>query len=162
MTTQRLVLVVCTGNICRSPMGEAFLREHLAQRGVHNVALRSAGTHAQTGSAAMPEARQAVAAIRGSAESHVASPLDLELARRADLILCAAEEHRRHIRDRWPAVDARKLRLFNEAIAGRAPVDVDDPMGWDGELFGLAARVIDRAMEVWADRIQTLWPETSA
>ena len=41
------VLVVCTGNICRSPSGEAVLRKKAAERGLHNTfSCASAGTHA--------------------------------------------------------------------------------------------------------------------
>ena len=154
----RLVLVVCTANICRSPMGAAFLRAHLQSRGLRHVTVRSAGTHAQTGRPAMPEARAAVRDIRGQADDHVAAQLDIVSAGEADLILCAAREHREHILAWWPKVDPARVRLFNEAIAGVAPVDVDDPYGWDADVFVLAARVIDRAMAGWAERLARDWP----
>ncbi|HTE04866.1 MAG TPA: hypothetical protein VK824_01630 [Planctomycetota bacterium] len=155
---ERTVLVVCTANICRSPMGAAFLREHLRARCCPHVTVRSAGTHAQAGRAAMPESREAVRRIRGSAEGHVSTPLDLVAAGEADLILCAAREHREHILSWWPGVEPSRVRLFNEAIAAVAPVDVDDPYGWDADVFLLAARVIDRAMALWAERLARDWP----
>ncbi len=161
MTTpdgRRLVLLVCTGNICRSAMAEAFLREHLAALGLRHVAVASAGTHAQTGRAAMEPAQAAVTSIRGDTSGHVARQLDIGLARDADLILCAAGEHRDHILAWWPEVGARNVHLFNEAISGAAPVDVADPYGWDGGVFLLAGRVIDRAMASWAQRIAERWP----
>ena len=43
------VLVVCTGNICRSPMAEHLLRAGLAARGVEGVEVSSAGTHGLVG-----------------------------------------------------------------------------------------------------------------
>jgi len=154
----RRVLVVCTGNICRSPMGEVFLRQHLESRGASHVSVSSAGTHAQAGRAAMQAAVRAVASIRGDLTGHASRPLDIGLARDADLILCASREHREFIRSWWPEVPADKLRMFNEAIAGAAPVDVDDPYGWDDEVFLLAARVIDRAMAGWAEQLAARWP----
>jgi len=161
--TPRRVLVVCTGNICRSPMGEAFLRSHLAQRGLAHVAVSSAGTHAQVGRAVLPAVIQASASIGdGSSDSalleHLARQVDIVLARESDLILCAATEHRVHLLSWWPELGAERVRLFNEAIAGQAPVDVDDPYGWDRDVFELAARVIDRAMAAWAERIARQWP----
>jgi len=153
-----LVLVVCTGNICRSPMGEAFLRSHLQELGVHHVTVRSAGTHAQVGRGAMDAARAAVASMHGDLSGHVPRQLDIGLARDADLILCAASEHRAHILAWWPEVGEAKVHLFNEAIAGHAPQDVDDPYGWDADVFLLAARVIDRAMATWSRRVAERWP----
>jgi protein-tyrosine phosphatase len=155
------VLVVCTGNICRSPMGEAFLREHLQDRGILHVRVASAGTQAQVGRPAMSAAQDAVRAIRGDAGRHVARQLDIAMAHDADLILCAADEHRRHVLSWWPDLGAARVRLFNESISGRAPLDVDDPYGWDAHVFLLAARVIDRAMDAWADTIAERWPARS-
>ena len=154
----RRVLLVCTGNICRSAMGAAFLREHLREAGAPHVAVVSAGTHAEAGRPALPEAVAAVAAIRGDLSAHRATPLDLIAAREADLVLCAAREHRVHILSWWPDVPADHVRLFNEPIAGDAPPDVDDPYGWDEVVFLLAARVIDRAMAAWAREVLARWP----
>lgn len=156
--SERRVLVVCTGNICRSAMGGAFLREHLRQLGLSHVSVASAGTHAEVGRAALPEAVRAALAIRGDLSGHRSTQLDLVSAREADLVLCAATEHRQHILGWWPDVPPGRVHLFNEAIAGSAPVDVDDPYGWDDEVFLLAARVIDRAMGAWAARCAELWP----
>lgn len=159
---RRVVTTVCSGNICRSPMAAAFLREHLAERGLADVEVVSAGTHALVGRGAMREARAAVAAIRGEAESHAARQLDIGLATDSALILCATQAHRRHILAWWPDLPADKVRLFNDTIRGSAPLDVDDPYGWDQEVFDLAARVIDRAMEAWARRLAEQWGNGAA
>ena len=55
MTTDPMdsILVVCTGNICRSPVGEGLLRHRLTPR---RIAVSSAGTHAVVGRRAAPEA----------------------------------------------------------------------------------------------------------
>jgi len=164
--TPRRVLVICTGNICRSPMGEAFLRGHLAARSLMHVTVSSAGTHAQVGRAVLPAVIQASATIGdGSSDrallGHLARQVDIALARESDLILCATTEHREHLLSWWPELGER-VRLFNEAIAGEAPVDVDDPYGWDRDVFELAARVIDRAMAAWAERIARQWPADGA
>jgi protein-tyrosine phosphatase len=158
MSAPRRVLVVCTGNICRSAMGGVFLQEHLRAAGATHVQVASAGTHAEDGRPALAEAVTAAASIRGDLSAHRATRLDVVAAREADLVLCAAREHRQHIRAWWPAVPADRLRLFNEAIADVAPPDVDDPYGWDEVVFLLAARVIDRAMAAWARELLARWP----
>lgn len=162
MNDRRQVILVCSGNICRSPMAAAFLRSHLDARGLQAIEVVSAGTHALVGHQAMREARAAVAAIRGEAETHRARQLDIGLATEADLILCATRAHRQHVLNWWPDLDPGKLRLFNEAIRGEAPLDVDDPYGWDQAVFQLAARVIDRAMEAWAERLADEWAPPAA
>ena len=158
MSRRRVVTVVCSGNICRSPMAAAFLAAHVEQQGLGDlIEVASAGTHALVGRAPMREAQRAVAAIRGDTSEHRGRQLDIGLARDSDLILCASSEHRNHILSWWPDLGAGKVRLFNENIAGSAPVDVDDPYGWDQEVFDLAARVIDRAMESWCRRLAREW-----
>ena len=52
------ILVVCTGNICRSPMAEGMLKKNLPERLSGRVAISSAGTHALHGNMAQPHAIQ--------------------------------------------------------------------------------------------------------
>jgi protein-tyrosine phosphatase len=157
MTRRRIVTVICSGNICRSPMAQALLKAHLAARGLDHIEVRSAGTHALEGHVALAEAAAAVAALGVDVSAHRGQQLDIGTARESDLILCATGEHREHVLAWWPELRETKVRLFNEPIAGDAPVDVEDPFGWDEEVFRLAARVIDQAMEAWADIFAEQW-----
>jgi protein-tyrosine phosphatase len=85
------VLIVCTGNICRSPMGEVILRSHLAARGV-DAHVHSAGTLAwggpATGNAGL------VLRERGrSLEGHLSRSLTDGMVEDADLVLGMTREH---------------------------------------------------------------------
>ena len=85
------VLIVCTGNICRSPMGEVLLRSHLAARGT-DARVHSAGTLAwggpATGNAGL------VMRERGlSLEGHVSRSLTDAMVEGADLVLGMTREH---------------------------------------------------------------------
>jgi low molecular weight protein-tyrosine phosphatase len=89
------ILVVCTGNVCRSPMAEGFLRAALARRlGGAAPNVSSAGTAGWEGSGAMPEAVRAVSERGLDIGAHTARRLLPGMAESADLVVCMAAEHR--------------------------------------------------------------------
>ena len=81
------VLVVCSGNTCRSPMAAAYLRQALAEAGAPGVRVESAGLHAVPGLPAAAEAQEAVARDGLSLAEHRSRPLDEAAVAAADLIL---------------------------------------------------------------------------
>ena len=85
------ILVVCTANRCRSPMGEVLLHAALERRGISAI-VRSAGFH-ESGIAADPYSRAAVTQRGLSLDSHRSSAMVRAVAEGADLILCMAAEH---------------------------------------------------------------------
>jgi protein-tyrosine phosphatase len=94
MTT---VLVVCTGNICRSPIAQGFLRDAFAARFDEAApVVSSVGTAASPGQRAMPESVTAAAERGSNIMSHVARRLEPAMLEtgQADLVVCMAAEHR--------------------------------------------------------------------
>jgi protein-tyrosine phosphatase len=89
-----LILAVCTGNICRSPMAEGFLRGMLASRGVESVRVASCGVNGLELSPAMPEGVQAMIENGVDISGHRARRLTAPMIREADLVLTMATEHR--------------------------------------------------------------------
>ncbi len=99
------VLFVCTGNICRSPLAEAFARRELAAwrapatrpgpagRPEPPLEVASAGTHALDGHPATEEAIRAAAARGGELVYHHARRLTRQQIEHTDLVLCMAGEH---------------------------------------------------------------------
>lgn len=87
------ILTVCTGNICRSPLGEVLLRARLSDL---DVTVHSAGTHALVGRG-MPEQARELALRHGAAESdaagHKARLLTEHLVQEADLVLAMTGDH---------------------------------------------------------------------
>jgi protein-tyrosine phosphatase len=88
------VLTVCTGNICRSPFGEHYLRDWLRERGIR-ADVASAGTHALPGNRSTPEAIAVAARFGLDLAPHRAQEVTPDLAAAADLIVCMSERHRR-------------------------------------------------------------------
>ncbi|MBI3648309.1 MAG: low molecular weight phosphatase family protein [Actinobacteria bacterium] len=106
------ILVVCTGNVCRSPMAEGMLRAALGRRlgdGAPQVA--SAGTMGWEDSATMPEAIEAAAQRGVDIAGHVARRLTRAMLDAADLELCMAHDHRETIQGERPEVFGRTFTL---------------------------------------------------
>ncbi|MFN2389028.1 MAG: hypothetical protein ABR575_05410 [Actinomycetota bacterium] len=175
------LLVVCTGNICRSPTAEGLIRRGVAARGCRGVEVGSAGTWASAGERATAAAR-AVAAARGvDISAHRARPLEPGLLVAADLVLAMTSVHRREILALAPDVDA-KLVLMKElaelgapgghpaeegqsALEGlekvlrahrprwRRALDLDDPMGMPYQVYERCFDEIERAVDALLDLI---------
>ena len=90
------ILLVCTGNICRSPLAEQLLRARFQALGLQ-AEVRSAGTRAMVASPMTDEA--AALALKYGAHSidHSARQLTEQLVADADLILTATRDHRREV-----------------------------------------------------------------
>jgi protein-tyrosine phosphatase len=123
------ILVVCTGNICRSPLAEGFLRELFAKRaGDPRIDVASSGTWGWEGSAAVPES-VAVAAERDiDISKHTARRLVPEQILKADLILGMTCEHREAVESMVPDAAARAFTLKElvrllENLAAPSPGD---------------------------------------
>ena len=93
MKESQHVLFVCTGNICRSPLAEAYLKKLLHKGGPPNVRVSSAGIYAIPGNTTPPEGIETAAQIGLDLDSHRARPLTPETVDQADLIVVMAPEH---------------------------------------------------------------------
>jgi protein-tyrosine phosphatase len=157
MAKQRIsVLVVCTGNICRSPTGEAVLREMARKRGLEgHIRIASAGTHDyHVGEA--PDARSVRHAhergydLSGQRAQQVAKSHFQEF----DYILAMDRGHLRMLKNMAPPDAKARLGLFLEASAKFQHEDVPDPYYGGVEGFERVLDMVEEAAERWLDRIE--------
>jgi protein-tyrosine phosphatase len=90
------ILVVCTGNVCRSPLAEALLRVRLAEHGVgpEQVLVESAGLRALAGDTMTPQAERELVGLGGVAGGFRSRQLLESMVRGADLVVTADRSHR--------------------------------------------------------------------
>jgi protein-tyrosine-phosphatase len=106
------ILVVCTGNVCRSPLGEGFLRRALAERlGEAAPHVRSAGTAGWDGSPAMPESVEAGKERGIDVSAHVARRVLVDEVAEASVVVCMAGEHRDAVASLVPSAADRVFTL---------------------------------------------------
>jgi protein-tyrosine phosphatase len=148
------VLVVCTGNICRSPTAEGVLRHRIRERGLESrIGVKSAGTQ-DYHLGESPDARSMRhAAKRGydlSAQRamHV-SPQDFDAY---DYILAMDRGHLRMLQQMAPEGSRARLGLFLEASARWKGADVPDPYYGNVEGFELVLDMVEEAAERWMER----------
>ncbi len=142
------VLLVCTGNICRSALAERLGRALLAEElgdDAGQVQLTSAGVQAVVGSAMHPDSALVLRGLGGDPDGFVARRLVDDLAIDADLTLTMTRQHRRDVLAAAPRALARTFTL-------REAADLVEVVGRDVELPG----------ETPADRARSLVREMAA
>ncbi len=141
------VLMVCTGNICRSPMAEALLRARFERRGRGTVA--SAGLAAVEGRPADPFAVELLAERGIDLSGHRARQLTPELLPHFDLVLVMDAAQHRRLTTLAPSLRGRIQR-----IGGFSGFDVPDPYGEPRGEFARALALIERGLDEFE---RTFW-----
>jgi len=154
MTT---VLMVCTGNICRSPMAAALLRARLREgQGRGEWGVVSAGIRAPDGrppsAYAMAEMEERGIDIRGYRSQGVAE----KLMREADVVLVMTRHHGEALAAAFPD-QAGKVHLLSEMVG--KTYDILDPYGGTRLEYAYTAQELEELIEEGYERIVALAEE---
>jgi protein-tyrosine phosphatase len=152
MTTP-FILVVCTANICRSPVAEVLLRMKLHAAGFKNWTVVSAGTWAAEGHRAAPFSIDLMAERGLDIRSHRSQPVTERLMQQANLVLCMETGHARTLRQAYPA-HQRKTYTIRQMIKKRG--SVRDPYGGARRQYERMVAEVDDLIDRGFPRIQTL------
>ena len=150
-TKTKRILLVCTGNICRSPLAAALLQRALAQRGIDGLEVASAGTGAWDG-APVSEGAYLVGLERGlDLSAHRARLLTRELVEEADLVLTMARHHRARVDELGGEGHVFVLGEY----AGREgdAAEVSDPFGGDLEVYRDTCVELEALIDAAVERI---------
>lgn len=149
MATTYTVSVVCSGNICRSPIGEILLRDALTKAGLGDqVVVTSAGTGEwHLGDDMDHRAREVLTAAGHRVQTHQATQFGVEDFATADLVLAMDGGHYRELQALAPDEEAAQkvhlVREFDPEVEDHL-MDVVDPYYGDRRDFDLAyAAVVD-------------------
>jgi protein-tyrosine phosphatase len=142
----RHILVLCSGNVCRSPVAAALLAHELPGK-----TIRSAGLAAPVGAPADPMAIEFAAARGLDLSVHRAQHVTFAMCRAADLILVMEQRHAAELRRRYPQVWGKVFRL-GEA----AHLDIADPYRKPRKTFEAACIDVAAGVAAWAGRIREL------
>lgn len=137
------ILVVCIGNICRSPMAEYFLKQAFPQ-----LHIESAGISGLTGHPADDKAILCMDQLGIDMRGHIAKKLNADLIKRADLILVMSNKQQKHVEQTWPFAKGKTFRLGHWQEC-----NVSDPYQHDQRVFDETCTLIQNCIADWKKHI---------
>jgi protein-tyrosine phosphatase len=144
------ILILCTANICRSPLAEGILRAKLQDR--PEVQVHSAGVAAIVGAPPHPIVLDMLRKEKiNTMRKYRAQQCDLGLLRQADLVLVMEQAHLKWLSRSYPQFHGRSFLMGH----WHERAEVPDPIGQPREVFESVRDLILDYADDWVARVST-------
>ena len=130
MLEKKTITVICTANVCRSPMGAALLRHAIQaeQEPINTIKVISAGVSAFDGNAASPNSIKAAKNVGLDISDHKSQALTQKIVNESFAIFCMTESHRTLIQHQFEKI-TQHMYLFCELMDPDKAIEIPDPYG---------------------------------
>lgn len=149
------IMIVCTGNTCRSPMAEALMKSELQKVGLtEKVIVDSSGLGAYPGDGASLGAKQAMENMGLNINDHRSKMYDQN--ENFDLVLTMTTEHKKRLLTFLPQLAGKVYTLKEYATNGSDQTDlnISDPYGGDYTVYTRTADEIKKYIDMAVKRLQ--------
>lgn len=146
------ILVVCLGNICRSPTAEFLLKQALPHKHIASAGIQACIHKNGTGWDMDPTARRIAEGNGLPCSTHEAQKLTQQLASEYDLILVMEAKHRGMVAERFPQALAKTMLLGHWLESSNK--DIPDPYKKSDEVFQHVYQLIEKSTAAWRTKLK--------
>ncbi len=137
------ILVLCTGNICRSPMAEGLLKQYFPNKTVLSAGLERLGDQP-----ADPHAISLMQDMSIDISTHCAQQVDTALLKQADLIFVMTKRQLKLLEKQWPFVRGKTFLLGHWQQQ-----EIPDPYQQPKSAFIYARDMIVAGIQAWQEKL---------
>ena len=148
------VMFICTGNICRSAMAEAILKDKISKDSKlkDKIEVFSAGTFAEDGEMSTEDAIEVMEEYGINLKEHRATNVANSNISQMDIILCATVSHKMMLIRMYPEIKDKIFTIKEYAQYDKKDLDIKDPWGYDIVIYRMCAAEIEKCIDLMINK----------